>query len=345
MVEDTKNVTNNPQVDSKHEDREDYNPAWLAINWNNAEREDPTSYKVWKKLTDNFWLPEKIAISSDLPTWGTLTDEEKLLTMRVFTGLTMLDTIQSRFGAPSLLRDARSLFEEAVYGNIIFMEAVHAKSYSNIFSTLANTTEINSAFRWSQENVYLRKKADIIVSYYKDAEDLTMPRLRRKVASTLLESFLFYSGFYLPLYFNGQAKLPNSADIIKLIIRDESVHGYFIGAKFQEEFVELNSADQEEIKEWTIDLLVELYDNEVLYTQELYDPLGLTEDVKVFLRYNANKALQNLGFENLFPTEDVNPVIVNQLSNKETHDFFSGGGSSYTMATVEALDDEDWEAY
>ena len=33
----------------------------------------------------------------------------------------------------------------------------------------------------------------------------------------------------------------------------------------------------------------------------MYDELGWTEDVKRFLRYNANKALNNLGYEGIFP--------------------------------------------
>lgn len=329
-----------------HDQRESYNPNYLAINWNNAEKEDNVSYTVWKKLLENFWVPEKIPVSGDIQAWNTFTDEEKLLTMRVFTGLTMLDTIQSRFGAYGLMKDARSLFEESVYANIIFMEAVHAKSYSNIFSTLADTESINRSFRWSQENPYLRKKAEIILSYYQDEAETSITRLKRKAASTFLESFLFYSGFYLPLYFNGQAKLTNTADLIKLIIRDESVHGYYIGAKFQEEFKELNEAEKEEITDWAYDLLEELYDNEVLYTQDLYDAVGLTEDVKSFLRYNANKALQNLGFDPLYPHEEVNPVIINQLgSGKETHDFFSGAGSSYALAEVVELSEEDWDEF
>ncbi len=57
--------------------------------------------------------------------------------------------------------------------------------------------------------------------------------LKRKVASTLLESFLFYSGFYLPMYWSSRAKLTNTADMIRLIIRDEAVHGYYIGYKYQ----------------------------------------------------------------------------------------------------------------
>ena len=57
--------------------------------------------------------------------------------------------------------------------------------------------------------------------------------LKRKVASTLLESFLFYSGFYLPMYWSSRAKLTNTGDLIRLIIRDEAIHGYYIGYKFQ----------------------------------------------------------------------------------------------------------------
>lgn len=325
--------------------REDVNPYWKAINWNLAEKTDSISYQVYNKLVTNFWVPERVPTSNDVTTWGTLTEAEKLLVMRVFTGLTMLDTIQSRFGAPALLNDSCSLFEEAVYSNIIFMETVHAKSYSNIFSTLASTFEINQSFRWSEENPYLRKKADIVVEYYKDSNHLSFPHLRKKVASVFLESFLFYSGFYWPLYLNGQAKLTNTADMIKLIIRDEGVHGYYIGTKFQEELEGLKTSEKEVIKEWAYDLLMELYENEVKYTQDLYDEHNLTEDVKVFLRYNANKALHNLGFDALFPFETVNPVILNQISGgTDTTDFFSGT-PNYTVSAVEVLDEDDWSDF
>jgi ribonucleoside-diphosphate reductase beta chain len=88
------------------------------------------------------------------------------MTTRVFTGLTMLDTIQGTVGAVSLIPDARTPHEEAVYTNIAFMESVHAKSYSSIFSTLISTAEIDEAFRWSEENEHLQTKAKIVLDYY-----------------------------------------------------------------------------------------------------------------------------------------------------------------------------------
>ena len=309
------------------------------VNWNKIE--DSVDLDVWNRLTQNFWLPEKIALSNDIQSWSTLKPEEQLLTMRVFTGLTMLDTIQGTIGAMSLMPDARTQHEEAVITNIAFMESVHAKSYSSVFSTLCSTNDIDDAFRWSEENPYLQKKAEIVLNYYKGDDPL-----KRKVASTLLESFLFYSGFYLPMYWSSRAKLTNTADLIRLIIRDEAVHGYYIGYKFQIAYNQLDWNDQREIKDYAYGLLMELYENEIKYTHDLYDEIGLAEDVKKFLHYNANKALMNLGFEALFPKEvtDVNPAILSALSpnSDENHDFFSGSGSSYVMGKHEAITDDDW---
>ena len=310
------------------------------VNWNKIE--DQIDLEVWNRLTSNFWLPEKVPISNDIPSWSTLREEEKILTMRVFTGLTMLDTIQGTVGAVALIPDARTQHEEAVYTNISFMESVHAKSYSSVFSTLCSTQDIDEAFRWSEDNPFLQKKAQIVLGYYHGDD----PE-KRKIASTLLESFLFYSGFYLPMYWSSRAKLTNTADLIRLIIRDEAVHGYYIGYKLQQAYNESSPERQEELKNYTYDLLMELYENEIRYTADLYDDIGLTEDVKKFLHYNANKALMNLGFDALFPKEqcDVNPAILSALSPNadENHDFFSGSGSSYVIGKQESTEDEDWD--
>ncbi len=311
-----------------------------AINWNRLE--DDKDLEVWDRLTGNFWLPEKVPLSNDIQSWATLTETEKQMTTRVFTGLTLLDTIQGTVGAVSLIPDALTPHEEAVYTNIAFMESVHARSYSSIFSTLISTPEIDEAFRWSEENPNLQRKAEIVLNYYRGDEPL-----KRKVASTMLESFLFYSGFYAPMYWSSRAKLTNTADLIRLIIRDEAVHGYYIGYKFQKGLEKLTEPERAELKDYTFELLFELYDNEVEYTQDLYDPLGLTEDVKKFLRYNANKALMNLGYEALFPRDetDVNAAILAALSPNadENHDFFSGSGSSYVIGKAVNTEDEDWD--
>lgn len=310
-----------------------------AINWNRLE--DEKDLEVWNRLTVNFWLPEKVPLSNDVQSWATLRPEERELTIRVFTGLTLLDTVQNTLGAPSLLLDAQTPHEEAVLTNIAFMEAVHARSYSSIFSTLCTTKEVDEAFRWSEDNPHLQGKARLICEKYAAGAD----PMKRKIASVFLESFLFYSGFYLPMYWSSRGKLTNTADLIRLIIRDEAVHGYYIGYKFQRALERESLDRREELKDYAFALMFDLYEIEAKYTAELYDGIGLTEDVKAFLHYNANKALQNLGYEALFPPAacEVNPAIMAALSpDSENHDFFSGSGSSYVIGKAVATEDDDW---
>jgi len=312
--------------------------TFKAINWNKID--DMFDKMVWEKLTEQFWLDTRMPVSNDRDDWRNLPATEQWLIMRVFGGLTFLDTLQSENGIDSLKRDAKTQHERAVYNNIEFMESTHAKSYSSIFSTLNSPAEIDRIFSWVETNEFLQRKAEILNKIYTEG---TSPQ--KKIASVLLESFLFYSGFYTPLYYLGQSKLPNVAEVIKLIMRDEAVHGTYIGIKYQNEFRTLSKGEQEDLTNWTYQLLFDLYENEVKYSESLYDEFGLTEEVKVFLRYNANKALMNLGMSALFPdtAADVNPIIMNGLSTgTSNHDFFSQVGNGYLLSQVEVVSDEDY---
>lgn len=555
-----------------------------GVNWNNIA--DSVDLDVWNRLVSNFWVPEKIPVSNDLSSWKNLTDEERRATLRVFVGLTVLDTIQGTVGAPSIMKDAQTAHEEAVYANISFMEAldksmqvltlngwvsiadikddnliaqydpdnesmefvparvvephraeklysftprgttmivspghrmyfedeqgnsvvmeaqdvvsalndgaqlyvrttarkhthaqqatfafeeemqryidgdretsplsdvssaflntvddswmtsvidiidttyddvvwneedittlqawatvagvcthveksgdkytidfdstrkvklnvddisvlpgdevycvtvpstfiyvkhesidaspvvtgncIHAKSYSNIFMTLSSTEDINNIFRWADENEYIQRKAQTILGFYNDDDPFA-----KKIASTTLESFMFYSGFYLPLRMASRGRLNNTADIIRLIIRDESIHGYYIGYKYQSALSQLTHDEQEKYKDMAYELILDMYSVETPYAEQIYDELGWTEDVKNFLRYNANKALSNMGYEPLFPADsaEVSPGILASLSpqSDENHDFFSGSGSTYVIGDAEDTSDEDWQ--
>lgn len=314
------------------------------VNWNKV---DPLDLEAWNRLTTNFWLPEKIPVSNDLKKWELMSEEEKLATRKVFASLTLLDTLQGTVGAPSMIPDAVTPHEEALLTNIAFMESVHAKSYSNIFSTLCSTEEIDEIFWWAETSDILQRKAGIIARNYEETvPDPVEDAAYRKASSVMLESFMFYSGFYLPFKFSSQGKLTNTADIIRLILRDEGVHGFYLGAKFQGHRNKLSPEQVADLDFWVYDTMRHLYELECKLTEEIYDPLGWTEKVKIYLRYNANKAMQNLGYDSIFSDAEtrVEPAILSSMTADatETHDFFSGSGSSYVMAKVVETNDDDW---
>ena len=313
---------------------------YKAIDWNKIE--DAVDSATWTKLVEQFWLDTRVPVSNDLDDWRQLSEDEQDVVNKAFVGLTLLDTLQSEEGSTVMKDDVRTQQEEAILNNILFMESVHAKSYSTIFISLNNSNKIDEIFEWGNNNELLQNKAQIINEIYQNGSPL-----QKKVASVFLESFLFYSGFFTPLWYLGNNKLENVAEIIKLIIRDESVHGTYIGYKYQLGYNELSESEQKEMDTWVYDLLDELMENEMQYTHEVYDKVGWTDEVSVFVRYNANKALQNLGYEPYYEDgniENVNPIVVNGLSTDTTnHDFFSQVGSGYLMGQAEAMDEDDYD--
>ena len=141
---------------------------YAAINWN--EIEDIIDKSTWEKLTEQFWLDTRIPLSNDLDDWRSLSDAEKEMVSHVLGGLTLLDTVQSESGMAQLKDAVRTPHEEAVLNNIAFMESVHAKSYSSIFSTLNTKAEIEKIFEWVDTNSYLQKRLKLSMKFIKTAQ-------------------------------------------------------------------------------------------------------------------------------------------------------------------------------
>jgi len=296
-----------------------------AVNWNRLE--DDFTQMFWKQNFTQIWSEEEISVSNDKNTWEHLSEEEKKTFVKVLVGLTLLDTEQGGEGMPLLLLHTKGLQRKAVLSLMGTMEEVHAKSYSHIFTTLLPNEEIDALFEWADTHPRLQKKANRIGSYY---ENLFKKNISKKelylayVASVYLESYLFYSGFFYPLYLAGQGKMTASGEIINLIIRDESIHSIFIGLLGQELYAELTPEEQKEVDAEAHQLLMDLYENELEYAKELYAEIGLYDEVSTYVRYNANRALMNLGKEPFFPEEKINPIVENGLNtDTKNHDFFS----------------------
>ena len=314
-----------------------------AVNWNDLEND---MYKVfWDQNVRQFWVDEEIPVSDDKQDWfgDTLTADEKDVYEKVLTALTLLDTEQGGLGMPSMVMNVENLHAKAIFSFMGMMEQMHAKSYSTIFSTLSSTERINELFDWAENNELLQEKVKIIENYYNNICDGSS-LYRALAASVMLETYLFYSGFYYPLWWAGHGKLIKSGEIISLIVRDESVHGVFTGLIAQQELEKLPADIQVELKKDIYKLLLELHAVEKLYTKELYGKLKLEDEVMTYVEYNADKALMNLGLEPYFniSEEDVNSIVINGINTEtKNHDFFSTKGNGYikTMNNEDISDD------
>ena len=316
------------------------NKIHKAVNWN--KEDDNFTQAFWEQNVKQFWLPEEISVSKDLKNWNELSERERTLYKRVLAGLTLLDTKQGNNGIPSMMSLTENFQRKAVLSFMGTMEEIHAKSYSSIFTTLLSNREIDELFDWIETEETLQRKAELILEQYENTKDEKSLYLSM-VTSVFLESFLFYSGFFYPLFLAGQGKMVASGEIISLILRDESLHGKYIGLLAQEKYNEFSDEVKKELDEKMYEIFNKLMENEMNYTKLIYAESGMENEVINFLKYNANRALENLGFDNYYEVEPINPIVLNGLSTEtKTHDFFSTKGNGYQKGIYEELEDEDF---
>ena len=316
------------------------NKIHKAVNWN--KEDDNFTQAFWEQNVKQFWLPEEISVSKDLKNWNELSERERTLYKRVLAGLTLLDTKQGNNGIPSMMSLTENFQRKAVLSFMGTMEEIHAKSYSSIFTTLLSNREIDELFDWIETEETLQRKAELILEQYENTKDERSLYLSM-VTSVFLESFLFYSGFFYPLFLAGQGKMVASGEIISLILRDESLHGKYIGLLAQEKYNAFSDEVKKELDEKMYEIFNKLMENEMNYTKLIYAESGMENEVINFLKYNANRALENLGFDNYYEVEPINPIVLNGLSTEtKTHDFFSTKGNGYQKGIYEELEDEDF---
>jgi ribonucleoside-diphosphate reductase beta chain len=134
-----------------------------------------------------------------------------------------------------------------------------------------------------------------------------------------------------------------TADIIDLILRDESIHGVYVGMLGQQKYKKLTPKQQKLADKLTYELLDDLVVNETKYTHDIFGQINLAGEVIEFVKYNANKALMNLGKEEYYKGVKINPIVQAGIDTAtKTHDFFSKKGNGYIKAVIEDLEDEDF---
>jgi ribonucleoside-diphosphate reductase beta chain len=308
-----------------------------AVNWNKPNDFDKL---LWDQNIRQFWVDTEIPLSDDKITWMQLSAAEKNVYKHVLGGLTLLDTQQGSVGMPRISMAVNNFHQKAVLSFMGTMEHMHAKSYSSIFSTLCTSQEIDEIFNWVDTSPLLREKLNIILNRYNNITDNDSLYIAM-ACSVLLESFLFYSGFFYPLYLSGSGKLANSGEIINLIIRDESIHGVYVGQLMKQLVV------TPKVEAQVREIFNELFKLEEEYTKSLYAPLGLEKKVINFVKYNANKAFANMGLDIPFDDikeADIDPSVIKGLDTKtKTHDFFSTKGNGYVKSTkVEKISEDDF---
>ena len=277
---------------------------YKAINWNDME--DRVDRSAWARLNDIIWEPRHVPVREDKKEFLQLDKPVQEAVLHAFGALSFSSGLQMRNGIDQLKPDAITPEEVAVLNALQYLESIANKGYSYVLYELSDAEEVKKTLAWADNNPYLQKKIHLLNEIYQSGD-----ALQKKAANVILETALYHSGFYAPLYLFGEGKMIRTAEILKLALRGTSFSGIYPGYKFRLGYAKLGKQEQKDLRKWIDDLYSKLVANEEKHIELTYKGTGWADDVKHYLYYSVNKAYLNLGFSARYPdtADTINPVI------------------------------------
>lgn len=329
----------NPDGDDTIENRS----IWFGNTTNLMQLNDvrfPWTVSLYQQMRENFWIPQRIDITQDMTDYTNLTNDERYAYEGILAYLTFLDSIQT-CNIPHLKSSVTAPEVSLCMAEQISQEGMHNQSYQYIIETIIPPERRNHVYEFWRTDKVLKKRCEFIANLYQKYIDNPTSEnyFVALMADFLLEGLYFYNGF---IYFYNLASrmlMPGSADIFKMINRDELSHVRLYQKLIPEaRKVFTHSVDQ------IYDMFAQAVEHECRWTNHLIGKniLGITEySTEQYTKYLANIRLRSIGLNPLYPEDKYNKSPYTHLerfsdTKKEAHtkaNFFESTVTSYVMSS------------
>lgn len=301
----------------------------------------PWATSLYKKMLENFWIPQQIPMSQDISCFQTLSPDEQKAYKGILSFLIFLDSIQTSnipriadyFSAAELIQ---SLSLHA------FQESLHSQSYQYLVESLfSDMKEKEAIYEFWRDDAVLFKRNSEIAKIYQDFSDdpSELNFTRSVVANYLLEGLYFYNGFNFFYSLESRGLMKNTATMIRYIQRDELVHCTLFENILRElrpdaDIVyEITKTAVDAEIEWSVHIL----DNSILGINH--------KSIVQYTHYMADYRLKKIGLEPLYgaPENPYKHLEKNQdvgSSGTVFSNFFEEKVVSYSHSS--AVDNWDW---
>ena len=305
-------------------------------------RYDTLKYPQLDKLTDKqlgfFWRPEEIDVSKDKSDFTALTDFEKHIFTSNLKRQILLDSVQGRGPAETLMPVASIPEIEPLVMTWTFMETIHSRSYTHIirniyanpsiiFDTMLDIPEIvecaEDISKYYDDFINSTKWYDLLgVGTHKvNGEKIVVDEyeLKKKLwlvlnSINILEGVRFYVSFACSWAFAELKKMEGNAKIIKFIARDENTHLAAsqtilkLLVKDDPDFAKIKDECEQDV----IDMFIQAIDQEKQWAHYLFKDgsmLGLNEKLlSNYIEWIGTKRMRTLGYQSPYHVTQSNPL-------------------------------------
>jgi ribonucleoside-diphosphate reductase beta chain len=305
--------------------------------------------KLYKQMRENIWIPEKNDMSRDINDYINLTKEERKAYDGILSFLIFLDSIQ-QVNLPCF----KSVEHNAITAPEIRLclceqesqEALHTASYQYVIETAIPVEKRNKIYDFWRDDKILLDRCQFIGNIYQGYIDNPTPEnyFNFLVADYLLEAIYFFQGFIFFYSLSSRQLMSGTADIMKLINRDELSHFRL----FQQLIIEAKNIFPYS-EEYVYELFNKIVEHEILWNNHITDGriLGITEQsINDYTKYLCDIRLKAIGFNPLFnqeknPYKHLDKIADLSKEGGTKANFFEASVTSYNIASCI----DGWESF
>lgn len=334
----------NPQGTDKKDQRQIFGGNSTGIiNLNNVKYE--WAIQLWRQMRENFWIAEKIDLSMDVVTYNQLTPEEKRAFDGILAYLVFLDSVQVS-NIPHIVRPCTAPEVSMCFSEQLSQETLHSQSYQYIIESIIPPEKRDDIYEYWREDKVLLERCKLIGDYYQDYIDNPTEEtyIITLIADYILEGIFFYTGFAFFYNLASRSLMCGSADIFKMINRDELSHVRLYKKLIQEK---MNGGMGKLVEFYIKDMVQEAVTQEIKWSEHIIGDniLGMPlPAVSEYIKYLANTRLKAVGIEPLYdnPKNPFKHLEKIADTSKDAHvktNFFDATVTSYQMSSTL----EEWD--
>lgn len=255
--------------------------------------------QLYNQMRESFWIPQRTDLTADINDYQNLMPGEQRAYNGILSYLIYLDSIQEAM-LPSIGEVMTAPAVRHCIQEQCFFEGIHSESYKYIVEALLPVEERDKIYEFWRTDKVLEERCKYILGHYQSYLDSRTDEdyFYALFADYLLEGLYFYNGFAAFYVLSTRQLMNGTADIIKLINRDEQHHVRL----FQKILTEASTTFT-----FSKDKLLEMVDSavkqEVRWAGHIIgdDFLGITEtSTDQYTKYLADLRLKAIGMEPLY---------------------------------------------
>jgi ribonucleoside-diphosphate reductase beta chain len=223
----------------------------------------------------------------------------------------------------------------------ISQEGTHNQSYQYMIETIIPSDRRSAVYDFWRTDEVLRKRCENIAGHYqKYLDDPSQENyFTSLLADYLLEGLYFYNGFIYYYNLASRMLMPGSADIFKMINRDELSH-----VRLFQKLVTEAMATFDYSEAAIYEMVDRAVHHECEWTNHIIgdDILGITkQSTEIYTKYLANNRLRDIGLQPLYTGEQYKKSPYRHLerfsdtkkAGNTKANFFEAGVTSYVMSS------------